>query len=188
MRTLLCLRFKNADSARKGWEKLLPLLRAPAYVTGPWFLGRSLRPVEGFPGADTTHTTFRHEGSIAGYAAFAILGLVLAGYYGDHSAPLSGLFTYGLGFVAFGVCGWLLGALFGATFARQRLARAAALLSQGELIMIVGCKSSEKEAIKTLLYDLGGVGIDEYGDFLPHLRFGKGHAIAGHQPVSLISR
>lgn len=171
MRTLLCLRFKDAASARDGWARLLPLVHATAHVTGPWFMGQGLRPVESFPGADTTHTSFRHEGSIAGYAIFAILGLALAGYYGDHSAPLSGLTTYGLGFVAFGVCGWLLGALFGSMLPRQRLARAAALLSQGEIIMIVGCKSSEKETIKTLLYELGGVGIDEHGDFLPHLRW-----------------
>ncbi|WP_155301102.1 hypothetical protein [Cupriavidus necator] len=60
--------------------KTASLVRAPAHVTGPWFFGRGLRPVDGFPGADTTHTTFRHEGSIAGYAAFAMLGLMLAGY------------------------------------------------------------------------------------------------------------
>ncbi|PLP97407.1 hypothetical protein [Cupriavidus pauculus] len=87
MRTLLCLRFKNATSARNAWIRLLPLVRERAYVTGPWFLGQGLRPVESFPGADTTHTTFRQEGSIVGYTAFAMLGLVLGGYYGDHSAP-----------------------------------------------------------------------------------------------------
>ncbi|MGO4306959.1 hypothetical protein [Cupriavidus sp. RAF12] len=171
MRALLCLRFKDATSARNGWAKLLPLVRGPARVTGPWFLGGGLRPVEGLPAADSTHTTFRHEASIAGYSIFAMLGLGLAGYYGDHSGALSGLATYGLGFVTFGICGWLLGALIGATLPRPRLARQAALLSQGEIIMIVGCKSSEKETVKTLLYELGGVGIDEHGDFLPHLRW-----------------
>lgn len=105
-----------------------------------------------------------------GYAVFAILGLVLAAYYGNHSGTLSALSTYGLGFVAFGICGWLLGDLIGATLTRSRLARQTALLSQDEIIMIVGCKSSEKESIKTLLYEQGGVGIDEHDDFLPHLR------------------
>ncbi|WP_146002112.1 hypothetical protein [Cupriavidus pauculus] len=170
MRTLLCLRFTNAASARNGWDKLRSLEHAPAYVTGPWFLGRGQQRFDGFPAADTTHTTFRHEGSIMGYAVFAILGLVLAAYYGNHSGTLSALSTYGLGFVAFGICGWLLGDLIGATLTRSRLARQTALLSQDEIIMIVGCKSSEKESIKTLLYEQGGVGIDEHDDFLPHLR------------------
>lgn len=182
MRTLLCLRFKNAASARSGWEKLLSLVRAPARVTGPWFLRRGLRPVEGFPAADTTHTTFRHEASIAGYGTFAILGLVLAGYYGDHSDALSGLTTYGLGFVTFGICGWLLGALTGAMLPRPRLARQTVLLSQDELVMIVGCKSSEKETVKTLLYKLGGVDIDEHGDFLPHLRWTQAWPFACTRP------
>lgn len=37
--------------------------------------------------------------------------------------------------------------------------------------MIVGCKSSEKDKVMTLLYGRGGVGIEEHGDFLPHLRW-----------------
>lgn len=171
MRTLLCLRFKNVASARKSWEQLRALKRAPAYVSGPWFIGRGSQPLEGLPAADNTHTTFRHEVSMAGYGVFALLGLVLAAYYGNHSGALSALSTYGLGFVVFGICGWLLGALIGATLPRPRLARQMALLSQGEIIMIVGCKSSEKESIKALLYEQGGVGIDEHDDFLPHLRW-----------------
>lgn len=171
MRSLLYFRFKDVDSAKNGWNQLTALLHAPAYVTGPWFLGRGLRPVKGFPAADTTHTTFRHEASMAGYAICAVLGLALAGYYGDHSDPLSSLVTYGLGFVLGGVCGWCLGALGGARLPRPRLARHAALLSQDEVLMIVGCRSSAKEKVKSLLYGKGGVGIEDHGDFLPHLRW-----------------
>uniref|UniRef100_UPI003FA4068E hypothetical protein n=1 Tax=Cupriavidus necator TaxID=106590 RepID=UPI003FA4068E len=74
---------------------MLPLLNAPTYVTGPRFLGKGLKPIEGFPAADTTHTTFRHEASMAGYAICAVLGIALAGYYGDHPDPLSSLIAYG---------------------------------------------------------------------------------------------
>ncbi|WP_257993553.1 hypothetical protein [Cupriavidus pauculus] len=35
--------------------------------------------------------------------------------------------------------------------------------------MIVGCKTAEKEVIKTMLSDSGGVGVDEHGDLVPHL-------------------
>lgn len=171
MRTLLYFRFIDAASARNGGTRLLPLLNAPTYVTGPWFLGKGLKPIEGFPAVDTTHTTFRHEASMAGYAICAVLGIALAGYYGDHSDPLSSLTAYGLGFVIGGFCGWCLGALGGTRLARPRLARHAALLSQGEILMVVGCKSSDKEKVKSLLYGKGGVGIEERGDFLPHLRW-----------------
>lgn len=70
-----------------------------------------------------------------------------------------------------GFCGWCVGALGGTRRARPRLARHAALLSQGEILMIVGFKSSDKEKVKSLLYGKGGVGIEERGDFLPHLRW-----------------
>ncbi|EHP39872.1 hypothetical protein OR16_29129 [Cupriavidus basilensis OR16] len=97
--------------------------------------------------------------------------MALAGYYGDHSDPLSSLTAYGLGFMIGGFGGWFLGALSGTRLLRPRLARHAALLAQGEILMIVGCKSSEKDKVKTLLYGKGGVGIEEHGDFLPHLRW-----------------
>ncbi|MCY0852938.1 hypothetical protein [Cupriavidus sp. D39] len=171
MRTLLYFRFTDAASARNGWTQVLALSKAPTYVTGPWFLGRGLKPIAGFPVADSSHTTFRPEVSMAGYVICAVLGIALAGNYGDHSDPLSSLTAYGLGFMIGGFGGWFLGALSGARLSRPRLARHAALLSQGEILMIVGCKSSEKDKVKTLLYGRGGVGIEEHGDFLPHLRW-----------------
>ncbi|MGO4332583.1 hypothetical protein AB4Z48_38325 [Cupriavidus sp. 2TAF22] len=170
MRSLLYFRFEDAVSAKAGWDRLLPLGQPPAHVSGPWFFGEAFRPVKGFPAVDATHITFRREGATAGYAICALLGAVIAGYYSDRATLLVGIAAYCVGFVIGGIAGWCLGGLAGSRVVRPHLARHAAVLSEGEILMVVGCKTAEKGKVRSVLCGSGGVGVEEHGDLLPHLR------------------
>ncbi len=67
--------------------------------------------------------------------------------------------------------GWWVCGLVGGKIIRLALWRWNAQVAPGQLLMIVSCDLRSKEALKQLIQDLGGVGVDEHSDLMPNFRW-----------------
>ncbi|WP_354673943.1 hypothetical protein [Cupriavidus alkaliphilus] len=171
MRTLLFFSLKDTATARLAQVRLGDLSGTSARVKGPWFVQRDNQPVEGFPSTDIGQTTYREEAAIAGIFVGALVGaLVILGYGVSVGAGATAV-AY-VGAVTLGaMIGWSAGGLFGGRIGRLGLWRQNAQTAPGQLLMIASCDSKSKEALKQIINELGGVGVDEHSDLMPNFRW-----------------
>jgi len=171
MRTLLYFSLRDTPTARLTQARLGDLAGAPALVAGPWFVQRDSQPVDGLPKIDVGQATYREEAAITGIFVGAIVGALVIFRYGVSAGAGATAVAY-VGTVMLGaMIGWWLCGLIGAKIGRLALWRQNAQMAPGQLLMIVSCDSRSKEALKQLISELGGVGIDEHSDLMPNFRW-----------------
>lgn len=171
MRTLLYFSLKDAATARLAQVRCRDLAGTPARVKGPWFVQRDNQPVEGFPATDIGQTTYREEAALAGIFVGAGVGALVILRYGVSVGAGATAVAY-VGAVMLGaIIGWWAGGLVGVRIGRLGLWRQNAQTTPGQFLMIASCDSKSKEALKQVINELGGVGVDEHRDVMPNFRW-----------------
>lgn len=171
MRTLLYFSLKDTATARLAQERLGDLGGTSARVKGPWFVRRDNQPVEGFPRTDIGQTTYREEAAIAGIFVGAVVSALVIWRYGVSVGAGATAVAY-VGAVVLGaMIGWWAGGLVGGKIGRRGLWPQIAETAPGQLLMIASCDSESKRALKQIINDLGGVGVDEHSDLMPNFRW-----------------
>ena len=171
MRTLLYFNLRDKATARLAQTRLGDLAGTPALVAGPWFVQRDNQPVDGLPRIDVGQTTYREEAAITGIFVGAIVGALVIFRYGVSAGASATAVAY-VGAVMLGaMIGWWVGGLVGARIGRLALWRQNTQMAPGQMLMIASCDSRSKEALKKLINELGGVGVDEHSDLMPNFRW-----------------
>jgi len=171
MRTLLYFSLKDPATARLEKVRLGDLGGASARVKGPWFVQRDNQPVEGFPPTDIGQTTYREEAAIAGILVGAFVCALVILRYGVSVGAGATAVAY-VGAVMVGaMIGWWAGGLVGGKIGRLGLWLQNVQAAPGQLLMIASCDSKSKEALKQIINELGGVGVDEHSDLMPNFRW-----------------
>ncbi|KAF7961719.1 hypothetical protein AWV80_30135 [Cupriavidus sp. UYMU48A] len=171
MRTLLYFSLRDTATARLAQARLGDLAGTPALVAGPWFVQRDNQPVDGLPTIDIAQTTYRDEAAITGIFVGALVGALVIFRYGASAGAGATAIAY-VGAVMLGaMIGWWVCGLIGGKIVRLALWRWNAQVAPGQLLMIVSCDLRSKEALKQLIQDLGGVGVDEHSDLMPNFRW-----------------
>ncbi|WP_427309027.1 hypothetical protein [Cupriavidus sp. H39] len=171
MRTLLYFSLKDTATARLAQVRLGDLGGTSARVNGPWFVQRDNQPVEGFPPTDIGQTTYREEAAIAGIFVGALAAALVILRYGVSFGAGATAAAY-VGAVMLGaMIGWWAGGLVGGKIGRVGLWRQNAQTAPGQLLMIASCDSKSKEALKQIVNEVGGVGVDEHSDLMPNFRW-----------------
>jgi hypothetical protein len=171
MRTLLYFILRDTAAARLAQARLGDLAGTPALVAGPWFVQRDNQPADGLPTIDVSQTTYREEAAITGLFVGAVVGALVIFRYGVSVGAGATAVAY-VGAVMLGaMIGWWLCGLVGGKIGRLALWRQYAQLAPSQLLMVVSCDSRSKEALKQLINELGGVGVDEHSDLMPNFRW-----------------
>ncbi|MDQ0141804.1 hypothetical protein [Cupriavidus necator] len=171
MRTLLYFSLKDTATARLAQMRFGDLAGTSARVEGPWFVQRDNQPVEGFPPTDIGHTTYREEAAIAGMFVGAVLGALVILRYGVSVGAGATAAAYVGAVMLAAIIGWWAGGLVGVKIGRLGLWRQNAQTTPGQFLMIASCDSKSKEALKQVIKELGGVGVDEHSDLMPNFRW-----------------
>lgn len=171
MRTLLYFSLRDTATARLVQARLGDLAGTPTLVAGPWFVQRDNQPVDGLPTIDVGQTTYREEAAITGIFIGAIVGALVIFRYGVSAGSGATVVAYVGAAMLGAMIGWWLCGLVGGKIGRLALWRQNAQLAPGQLLMVVSCDSRSKEALKQLINELGGVGVDEHSDLMPNFRW-----------------
>ncbi|NSX14526.1 hypothetical protein HTY52_10625 [Cupriavidus taiwanensis] len=171
MRTLLYFRLNDIATARLAQARLARLAGTPEFVAGLSFVQRDNQPVDGLPMVDAGQVTYREEAAITGIFVGAIVGVFIIFRYGVSAGDAATAVAYVGAAVLGAMIGWWVGGLAGGKIGRLALWRQHARTAPGQFLMIASCDSKSKEAVKQIVNELGGVGIDEHSDLMPNFRW-----------------